>query len=453
MAQDILFNGAVYTIPDTGEEDWGLNLTNYFVAIPQGALQKSGGSFILTADANFGSNFGLVALYLKSVTANISTAGVIRLARTDSIGWRNAANGANLLLSVDGSNNLTFNGASLVISGLIVNADISASAAIARSKLASGTNYRILANDSLGVMSENAALTSTHVVIVDANGQLVGEATLAKSRGGMAQDNSSLTFPSTGTVQATTPNNHGVIVSGAGATATVIAPNASTAFPLVSGGSSADPAWAKLTEAGGGTNQSTYSTGDILYASGSNTLSKLPATTDGYVLTLASGVPTWASAEGLPAGVVLPYGGTSAPTGFLLCDGSTVSRSTYATLYAAVGNAFGNGNGTTTFHIPDLRGRFVRGLDGAAGRDPDSASRTAMNSGGNTANNVGSVQADQYKAHTHAFAIDEYVTTATGPNLAAGHGVVDNTYNGTTASSGGNETRPLNAYLNYIIKF
>src|SRR2546423_711560 len=53
-----------------------------------------------------------------------------------------------------------------------------------------------------------------------------------------------------------------------------------------------------LPETRGGTNQSTYTTGDILYASASNTLSKLPASTDGYVLTLASGVPTWAPGGG-----------------------------------------------------------------------------------------------------------------------------------------------------------
>jgi hypothetical protein len=280
MAQSIVFNGIAYSVPDTGDEDWGTNLTDYFVAIPQGALQKTGGLFTLTADANFGVGFGLVALYLKSTSSNLATAGIIRLARTDSIAWRNVANGANLLLTVDGSNNLTFNGTVVLLSGLIVNADIAVGAAIARSKLASGTASHVLINDGSGVMSS--------------------EATLAKVRGGSGQDNSSLTFPASGTVQATTPNNHGVLVSGSGATATVIAPNASTAFPLVSGGSSADPTWAKLTEAGGGTNQSTYATGDILYASASNTLSKLAAGSNGQILKLASGVPSWAN-EGAAA--------------------------------------------------------------------------------------------------------------------------------------------------------
>lgn len=63
----------------------------------------------------------------------------------------------------------------------------------------------------------------------------------------------------------------------------------------------------------------------------------------------------------VPTGAVLPYGGTAAPSNFLLCDGSPVSRSTYATLFAVVSTSFGAGNGTTTFNVPDMRGRVPVG--------------------------------------------------------------------------------------------
>jgi hypothetical protein len=191
MAQNILFNGVAYEVPDTGDTDWGEDLTDYFVAIPQGCLQKVGGSFTLTADANFGSNFGPVVIYVKSVGNNISTAGFIRMERTAGIGWRNEANDGNVLLTVNSSNELLWNGVKLTVSGLITNADIAADAAIARSKLASGTAYRLVANDTNGVMSENAALTPSEVVIVDANGQLTGEAALAISRGGTGETSAS----------------------------------------------------------------------------------------------------------------------------------------------------------------------------------------------------------------------------------------------------------------------
>jgi microcystin-dependent protein len=68
-----------------------------------------------------------------------------------------------------------------------------------------------------------------------------------------------------------------------------------------------------------------------------------------------------ASLPTVQPGTILPYGGSSAPVGYLLCDGATVSRTTYATLFAAIGSTFGAGDGSTTFRIPDCRGRFLLG--------------------------------------------------------------------------------------------
>jgi microcystin-dependent protein len=64
----------------------------------------------------------------------------------------------------------------------------------------------------------------------------------------------------------------------------------------------------------------------------------------------------------LPPGLVLPYGGAAAPSGWLLCDGSAVSRTTYSLLFTAIGTAYGSGDGTSTFNVPDLRGRMPVGL-------------------------------------------------------------------------------------------
>lgn len=70
----------------------------------------------------------------------------------------------------------------------------------------------------------------------------------------------------------------------------------------------------------------------------------------------------------LKPGVILPTGGTAADAGCLLCEGQAVSRTTYAALFARIGTTFGAGNGTTTFNIPDLRGRAPIGTDSGAGR-------------------------------------------------------------------------------------
>lgn len=114
MAQNILFNGVVYSVPDVGDDSWGQGLSNFFIAIPQGALQKSAGLFTLTANANFGANFGLLAAYFMTRGLLPSTAGLFRLNVTDTIGWRNNANGGNLLLGVNASDQLVFNGTSII---------------------------------------------------------------------------------------------------------------------------------------------------------------------------------------------------------------------------------------------------------------------------------------------------------------------------------------------------
>ena len=155
----------------------------------------------------------------------------------------------------------------------------------------------------------------------------------------------------------------------------------------------------------------------------------------------------------LPTGSVMMWAGSSAPSGWFLCDGSLKNKTTYSTLYGVVGNAFGTSGGS--FRVPDLRGRFVRGVSGSATRDPDRGSRTAMNSGGNTGNNVGSVQGDALKSHSHQYDSRKQRDTALsgGSNNSRGWDKNDSYETKNTATTGGSETRPTNAYLHFIIKY
>jgi hypothetical protein len=102
-------NGSSYTIPQTNERGWGTAVTSWIQAISANSLQPIGGSFVLTNDVDFGASYGLKAPYFLSRNTNPATAGLFRLNVTDYIGWRNNANGGNLLLGVDSSDNLTFN--------------------------------------------------------------------------------------------------------------------------------------------------------------------------------------------------------------------------------------------------------------------------------------------------------------------------------------------------------
>ena len=126
---------------------------------------------------------------------------------------------------------------------------------------------------------------------------------------------------------------------------------------------------------------------------------------------------------------------STAPDGYLLCDGAAVSRVTYADLFAVVGETFGAGDGSTTFNVPDLRGEFIRGFDDGRGAD---AGRV-----------FGSFQADEFKAHDHNGVAGD---PGTDPARLGGANRSVDTDTYTTSPAGGVETRPRNVALNHIIK-
>jgi microcystin-dependent protein len=148
-----------------------------------------------------------------------------------------------------------------------------------------------------------------------------------------------------------------------------------------------------------------------------------------------------------PPGSIMPYGGPSAPTGWLFCDGSSLLRASFTNLFAAIGTAYGTADGTH-FNIPMGEGFFLRGVNHGSGNDPDAAGRTANNPGGNTGDNVGSQQVDQFLSHAHNIALFDTANSAAGVQAAGSPSFGT----GTTLAAGGSETRPKNIYVNFIIK-
>jgi microcystin-dependent protein len=142
-----------------------------------------------------------------------------------------------------------------------------------------------------------------------------------------------------------------------------------------------------------------------------------------------------------PAGAVTAWAANTPPFGWLPCEGQAISRATYARLFANIGTTFGNGNGSTTFNIPDLRGEFIRGWANARAVDTGRA--------------FGSFQADELKAHDHNLIgqLEAFTYTAGSGKFTLHGGAGSGTNNTYINDTGGAETRPRNVALMYIIKF
>ncbi len=123
MATLVTFNGSSYSVPAYGDSGWAQgagNLSSYLIAVAAGTLQTTGGTFTLSAEAYFGATYGLKSVYFKTATATPSTTGVLRLAKTDAIGWKNNAGGADILLSKDTSDRLKWGSSFVQVSSVAV---------------------------------------------------------------------------------------------------------------------------------------------------------------------------------------------------------------------------------------------------------------------------------------------------------------------------------------------
>lgn len=150
-------------------------------------------------------------------------------------------------------------------------------------------------------------------------------------------------------------------------------------------------------------------------------------------------MPITAQAAGVKAGTIADFAGSTAPAGWLIADGSAISRTLYSELFNYCGTAHGVGDGTTTFNIPDCRGEFRRGLDNGRGID--------------TGRTLGSAQTDDFKSHKHTMyamsGAGSKFTISSLQRLSATQVLDADNMNLT----GGTETRPRNKAFLTCIKF
>lgn len=255
MSTTVTFNGTSYTVPATGDENWSDNLSAYLIAIASGSLQKTGGTFTLTAEIDYGATYGIKSAYYKSRGTNPSSTGVLRLANAESVSWRNAANNADLALKVNASDLLEYNGSAIVSLGsltdLITNTMVNSSAAIAYSKLNLATSI-VNADINASAAIAYSKLNLTNSIV---NADLTGGIAADKIGGGFV-DNFEFSYLSGVTSAIQTQLD------------------------------------AKVPKT------LTTTTGDMIYASSANTPARLPVGSSGQVIKSVGGIPTWATFSG-----------------------------------------------------------------------------------------------------------------------------------------------------------
>lgn len=140
----------------------------------------------------------------------------------------------------------------------------------------------------------------------------------------------------------------------------------------------------------------------------------------------------------IPTGSIYLFAGSTAPMGYLICDGAAISRTTYSYLFARIGTAYGDGDGSTTFNIPDLRQRFPLGK---------------------SASGTGSTLGDTGGTIDHLHTVDPPNTTTDSPSatvaatiLAGGAASTTHTHDVNVAQFNSGTANPPFVVINYIIK-
>lgn len=289
--------------------------------------------------------------------------------------------------------------------------------------LASATTAANLAGGSAGTIPYQSAAGTTAQLAAGTSGYIL------KSNGAAAPSwLSTVPVANGGTGTSTAPTQYGVVyASSASAYASTAAGTAG--YLLKSNGTSA-PTWLQtipVTNGGTGSTAATVA-GGVVYGSSTSAMASTAAGTSGQVLTSnGTSAPGWSSTASLgvaPVGSIMIWAGSSAPTGWLLCDGTAYTTSAYPALYAVIGTTYGTGIG---FLVPNLKGKIPVGLD---------ATQTQFDARGETGGEkTHTITTAEVPAHTHS--VDPPSTT-TSSNGDHSHSFSD-TFNSSEASDDAND--------------
>ena len=156
----------------------------------------------------------------------------------------------------------------------------------------------------------------------------------------------------------------------------------------------------------------------------------------------------------VPSGVIMAWTTDTAPTGWILCDGSAVSRTTYSDLFAVISTTYGAGDTTTTFNVPDLRGRFILGQDDMGGSSANRVTDTDADTLGNAdGTETKTLTTTELPAHTHTVDSTTVNNGGTAASLQNGNDAPNDSLATSSAGSGAAYSQ-MNPFmtLNFIIK-
>lgn len=164
---------------------------------------------------------------------------------------------------------------------------------------------------------------------------------------------------------------------------------------------------------------------------------------------MLDGTGNFVSIPAMPTGGIVMFGGSSAPTGYLLCNGTAISRTTYATLFGIIGTTYGTGDGSTTFNVPNLKGKIPVGYNSA-----ETEFNTLGKTGGEKTHTLSSTE---MPSHTHSI---QFCTGAGGTantnitGVTAGGSLAATNTDDIQNTGGGGAHNNIQPYitLNYIIK-
>ena len=221
-----------------------------------------------------------------------------------------------------------------------------------------------------------------------------------------------------------------------------------------------------------GTNTISVKSPDSLGGDVTFTLPPADGSNGQMLQTNGSGALSFTTVQGVPSGSVFCMAVATVPSGYLECNGTAVSRTTYSVLFAVIGTAYGTGNGSSTFNLPDLRGEFVRGFDNGRGVDSGRSIASSQSSQfGQHNHNVSASSSSSVTdpGHQHSMSVgffnsvnsggalsfkdagtsNRINTNTTGISVSTSTSISQSNRGGTSNSS---ETRPRSIAMMYVIK-